>query len=826
MVIKNLLWAPLSSTEFSKNTSTVLDNENDEITLRDHQKVVSNYLNIDSPYRGLLLYHGLGSGKTRTAINLAEKFKIERKIVVFLPGPALEENFIQELEKFDESYYPKNKYWIMKYNEDKESYWSIDKTKTESNFSKLTKRNQKQIVDHIRTKIDENYTIIRYNGISVNKLENCIESKILDNKFVIVDESHNIISMITNYLSEESNETSNIKGRLFWKLFMNSKNTKFVFLSGTPILNYPKELSAVFNILQGPKILYNYRITTKLNSNELIENMRKYPYAEHINIRNEIIEIIPTPKNFKLENNFLIKDYNSPSNHSEWLEHLKKYVKNLNNNSYLKTDDRFTKILNCFPLDENFDKAFIRENSLINKEVFLRRIIGFVSYYNDVNYNKNNNEYFPRIKLHKIDELEMTETQYVRYEKARIKEIKQDAKKAQRKLKIFEDDGTDITTYRSRSLAVCNFAFPLSMDVDQFILEEKQNTYKKYIRDLGTKFLLVKNEKELEKMFKELSPKYTKIINRIENSVGTNSVYSHLRNREGLNALFEMLKRKGWKKLDIKIVNNEWNVTHNGSKTYCIYENTPHKEYIKHIFNNELSEIPVNLRQKLPQTNLNGEIIKALFITASGSEGITLRNVRHLHIVEHHWSNIRLEQVIGRVNRFNSHIDLPYEERTVDIYKYVTIFGEHLKTKFKSSKNNNFENILYTDKGFTSDECVINVANRKQLINNELLSCLKEASIDCFKNIDTQCYQLNNNSYHPDFEKHLLDSKINIAPKIKLKKIRLSEKKWIPEKYHSQIFLYDEKNNIIYDQESVRKGFPKKIAKYIKKIKFFKVIID
>jgi hypothetical protein len=120
---------------------------------------------------------------------------------------------------------------------------------------------------------------------------------------------------------------------------------------------------------------------------------------------------------------------------------------------------------------------------------------------------------------------------------------------------------------------------------------------------------------------------------------------------------------------------------HNGSKTYCIYENKPHKEYIKHIFNNELSEIPVNLRQKLPQTNLNGEIIKTLFITASGSEGITLRNVRHLHIVEHHWSNIRLEQVIGRVNRFNSHIDLPYEKRTVDIYKYVTIFGENLKKK-------------------------------------------------------------------------------------------------------------------------------------------------
>ena len=75
-----------------------------EFSLLTHQKIVRDYINIFTPFRGLLLYHGLGSGKTRTAINLAEKFKIERKIVVFLPGPALEENFIQELEKFDESY--------------------------------------------------------------------------------------------------------------------------------------------------------------------------------------------------------------------------------------------------------------------------------------------------------------------------------------------------------------------------------------------------------------------------------------------------------------------------------------------------------------------------------------------------------------------------------------------------------------------------------------------------------------------------------------------------------------------------------------------------
>jgi len=827
MIKKNILWAPLKSIDFSKNIADILDsnNEVDNNTLRDHQQLVSNYLNINSPYRGLLLYHGLGSGKTRTSINMAEKFKIEMKTIVFLPGPALEENFIQELEKFNASYSPKDKYWIIKYDNNNKSYWDIDKSQKISNYSSLTKKIQKEIRIQIRKKIDEYYTIIKYNGISINKLEQCIENRILDNKFVIIDESHNIISMITNYLSEESNTKQNMKGRLFWKLFMNATNTKFLFLSGTPILNYPKELSAIFNILQGTKILYNYRITTTLNTEELLSNMRKYPYAEYINFRNDILEIIPSPKNFRVENDLLKKDLNYPPNHLEWLKHLKKYVKSLNN-STLKPDDKKTTILNCFPLDDNFDKAFISKNDLINKDVFLRRIVGYVSYYDDSINQTTNSEFFPKITEYE-DKFDMTDTQYIRYEKARIKEINQDAKKAQRKMKIFEDDKVDVTTYRSRSLAICNFAYPLKIDIDEFAISQKgkQELYNKYINEFDI-FLRNKSDKNLNKTFNELSPKYTKIINRIENSEGSNTIYSRLKNREGLMALFSMLKRKGWTEFNISFVNNEWQCQHGNEKTYCIYSDNIYKEYIKHIFNNELSEIPIDLRKKLPfQTNLNGEIINSLFITASASEGITLRNVRNLHIIESHWSNIRLKQVIGRVNRFNSHIDLPLEKRTVNVYKYVTIFSDNLKNNYKSTKNNNLQNILNTDNNLTSDECVINVANRKELINNKLLSCLKISSIDCFKNMKSQCYQINNNSYHPNFEKHLLNSEINIPNKIKLKQIKLSKKKWIPEKYHLQNVLYDENKNLIYDKESVRKGVPIKIAIYIEKIKYFKEFI-
>ena len=53
--------------------------EKGEFNLMIHQRVVRDYLNLYTPYRGLLLYHGLGSGKTCTSIAIAEGMKSQKK---------------------------------------------------------------------------------------------------------------------------------------------------------------------------------------------------------------------------------------------------------------------------------------------------------------------------------------------------------------------------------------------------------------------------------------------------------------------------------------------------------------------------------------------------------------------------------------------------------------------------------------------------------------------------------------------------------------------------------------------------------------------------
>lgn len=77
--------------------------------------------------------------------------------------------------------------------------------------------------------------------------------------------------------------------------------------------------------------------------------------------------------------------------------------------------------------------------------------------------------------------------------------------------------------------------------------------------------------------------------------------------------------------------------------------------------------------------NYNNGLYKVLLISSAGSESLDLKKTRQLHIMELHWNDSRIRQVIGRVVRYRSHWDLPLDEQHVDIYTWITIFPQHIK---------------------------------------------------------------------------------------------------------------------------------------------------
>jgi superfamily II DNA/RNA helicase len=119
-------------------------------------------------------------------------------------------------------------------------------------------------------------------------------------------------------------------------------------------------------------------------------------------------------------------------------------------------------------------------------------------------------------------------------------------------------------------------------------------------------------------------------------------------------------------------------------------------------------------------SNKHGEHIKILLGTSAAAEGLDLKNIRQVHIMEPYWNDVKMSQVIGRAVRIRSHADLPLNERHVDIYRYMLKFTKDEKSLARETQ--------------TTDEFIYDIAKRKKGITDEILNILKEMAVDCVLN--------------------------------------------------------------------------------------------
>jgi superfamily II DNA or RNA helicase len=117
--------------------------------------------------------------------------------------------------------------------------------------------------------------------------------------------------------------------------------------------------------------------------------------------------------------------------------------------------------------------------------------------------------------------------------------------------------------------------------------------------------------------------------------------------------------------------------------------------------------------------------LKILFISAAGAEGIDLKAVRTIIILEPHFNESRLDQVIGRGVRYKSHLDLPLEHRDVVVYRMVTTKTPFEEAELQGKPHFFPVNEWMTHHGFltkngnTADTYVTHFALRKQSLINE-----------------------------------------------------------------------------------------------------------
>jgi len=175
-----------------------------------------------------------------------------------------------------------------------------------------------------------------------------------------------------------------------------------------------------------------------------------------------------------------------------------------------------------------------------------------------------------------------------------------------------------------------------------------------------------------------------------------------------------------------------------GKPMFALYtgtESAEQKEIVRNVFNGDWKYIPQTLEidiLSISSNNLFGEVIKIFMITASGAEGISLKNTRYVHIMEPYWHPVRIQQVVGRARRICSHQDLPEELRTVDVFLYLMQFSEkqlasdatiELRLKDTSKRDGTTP--------FTSDQALWEIATLKEEVTDKILESVKEAAIDC-----------------------------------------------------------------------------------------------
>jgi len=471
-----------------------------------------------------------------------------------------------------------------------------------------------------------------------------------------------------------------------------------------------------------------------------------------------------------------------------------------------------------------------------------------------------------------------------------------DKEKQRKKKRSNTDEDESSSTYKIFSRAFCNFVFPnkigrpmpndkkniMSTDLSKMdedfldgnILENKQkNTdglyelddetdikkqikevvgnsdgYDKRIQDALDK-LKADGDLFLSKEgLSKYSPKLLNVLENLEDDAfdGLHLLYSQFRTIEGIGVFKLILEYHGFAEFKLKKDSvGEFSVDIKeediGKPTFVLYtgtETAEEKEIIRKVFNGMWDDIPSAVKKYVTETvkaenNNMGEVIKLIMITASGAEGISLRNVRYVHVLEPYWHPIRMQQVIGRARRICSHNELPDEKQNVQVFLYLMTFSkenlENISTELKIHDTSKLDKST----PFTSDETLHEISTIKENINSKILHAIKETSIDCSIHMKEDskeqlvCYGFGDNkpenfSYVPAYENNSTDdvSEIN-KTKItwKARNIKLKGKD----------YALNEATGDIYDLSSFKlaqknpKNNPILVAKLIKKGSKFSV---
>jgi hypothetical protein len=646
--------------------------------LSPHQLFVKNFLSFDTPYNSLLLYHGLGTGKTCSSILVAEEMRyflkqmnIKKKIII-VASPVVQENY--KIQLFDERKLVK-----------KGDQWDIQSCTGNSFIKEINPINSKiskeKLILLIKKIIKRSYEFMGYiefsnkittlyNKYKINDTNNKIsfkrKSRLINKEFsrklIIIDEVQNIRNLKKLKASSEN----------FLELVKYAENLKLMLLTATPMYNNPQEIIWLLNLMN-------------LNDN-------RAPL--------EIKDV------FKDDGELLVGNNNEQIGKEILERKMRGYV------SYVRGDDPFSFPNAIYPSD--YDSPYSIKIKLANQEWA-----------------------YPTIQLNSAT---ITEEMQIKFLDIFIVNVGIEQNKMYNYLMKNLKIKFPILTNKNKGIQfkvldgpmqILNMSYPHpDFPKDGEIVGD---IYKELYGRNGL-FRVMEYDENRKNNFEYIGDErlFSK-ENLIKYSGKISVIMDHVVNSEGIILIYSQYIDGGC--IPLALALEELGFTRYGDKS-SLFKEAPVNQLMlgdstkypaKYIMITGDPAISGRNKKELKACtdpkNINGEVVKIVIISKAGSEGLDFKNIRQVHILEPWYNFNRTSQTIGRAIRNLSHCNLNFNKRNTQIFLY----GTELFNDGYIQDHETLESV---------DLYIYRLAERKGIKIGKINKILKKNAVDCLLNVN------------------------------------------------------------------------------------------
>jgi superfamily II DNA or RNA helicase len=670
--------------------------------LAPHQLFVRNFLSVMTPYNSMLLYHGLGTGKTCSAISVAEEMRdymhqvgaVKKMLVV--ASVNVQDNFRKQLFDFNKLKFDRvaRQFVIRGCTGTK----LLKEVGANAELTDLTEQNVERvragIVQRITRLINANYEFMGYielanlvrrltGGGTKQDAVRAIKHE-FNHRLLIVDEIHNVRS---DEESKEAGESSESKkgtsvSEELYTLVRYADNLRLLLLSGTPMYNDPREIVWLLNLMN----VNDRRATISVGDvfdrdGNLLQINGRAVGAELLRIKSTgYVSVV------KGENPYIFPYRMHPREfapaHSYALNRDRHPTQQLNGTPILTPLQHLDVYLNPAGLYQEAVYSYIVDRKRLEMSADATSFGSFLlkQPIEALNMVYPSTEFDKLVSRRPQSATAVSAADVALLKHMDVKGLLGDAGLRRVMKHDVSDDGARISNF-----------------------EYKPALLAKYGR--------IFSPAEIGKY----SSKIASICAQIEKATGIVLIYS------------EYL---GGGAVPIALALEEMGFTRYDKDAGSLFKVAPvPQRFVQHqarrfaakyaMFTGDKQLSPDNRAEleALTTENEHGQRIKVVIISKAGSEGIDFKNVRQVHIMEPWYNMNRIEQIVGRAVRNCSHADLPFAERNVQLFLYGTLLPADPAAE-------------------AADIYVYRLAETKAAQIGQVSRILKENAVDCLLNID------------------------------------------------------------------------------------------